>query len=168
MSASSHRRTPGSPEIPQRNFSTIQGDLFGRLAEPSRLHADNGGDLDIGAELMGAVHRALRESRDHGLSRERIADRMNLALPHLKRPISKRQLDAWTAASKEHHELPSRYIAAFCWATGSEEPLRVTARALGFDLVDAREAAALELGEAQVQIARLRRKSGALTKTLGG
>jgi hypothetical protein len=132
------------------------------------LDSPNVGDMDIGPELRGAMHAALRQARDsNGWTRDRVVDRMNLALPELQKAITKRQLDSWMAESKEFHEFPLRYAAAFCWATGSAEPARVLIKTLGFDLVDARDVAALELGEAQVGIARLRRKAAVLTKTLG-
>ncbi len=123
--------------------------------------------LDIGPELMGAINTALREARALGYSRERIVDRMNACLHDRERALTLRQLNSWTASSKEHHPFPLDCLAAFSWATSCAEPLRVLARALGFDLVDAREQAAKELGEMQVELARLRRKSGELTKQLG-
>lgn len=162
--ASRRRR---SPEIPGAGFASDQGELFARLAEPGVIGRDNAPDLDIELELRGAINKALREARDRCLGRERVVDRMNLCLPHEARPITKRQLDSWTAQSKEHHPFPLRYLAAFCWAVGSEEPLRVLARALGFDLVDARESAAKRLGEATVEIAALKREVAALTRRLG-
>jgi len=83
---------------------------------------------------------------------------MNLCLPNLPRALTKRQIDAWTAASKEYHEFPVRYLPAFCWATQSEQPLRIAAQALGFDLVDEREQVAMRLGQMRVDKARLSRE----------
>lgn len=169
MASSSHSSGRRSPEKSQRFSSSVgQGDLFPALADQAVIGRPNAPDLDLGPELLGAVHSALRAAKARGLSRDRIADRMNAALPDLEKPITKRQIDAWMAASKEFHDIPARYLAALCWALESEEPARVIVQALGLGLVDAREAAAKELGEAQVQIARLRRKSGFLAKTLGG
>ena len=148
-------------------FSRDQGDLFGALAQPSIIGRRNAPDLDVGPELLGALHQALREAREDGLSRDRVVDRMNTALPELNRPITKRQLDCWMADSKEHHEFPLRYLAAFCWATNTESPLRALAAALGFELVDARERAVKRIGEIHIEIAQRRRELGPLTKTLG-
>lgn len=167
MSASYPRRPAGSLPKPVRDFSTIQGELFAALAAPAVMGSSNAPDLDIGPELMGAVNTALREARASNFSRERVTDRLNLALASGDKAISKRQLDAWTAQSKEFHELPARYLPALCWATGSDAPLRVLAQSLGFELVDAREQAAKRLGEVQLEIARLKREGGAITKTLG-
>lgn len=168
MPTSYPRRSAASLAKPPRDFATIQGELFTALAAPLVMGSANAPELDIGPELMGAVNTALREARAANLSRERVTDRLNLALSHLDKALTKRQLDAWTAQSKEFHELPARYLPALCWATGSEAPLRVLAHALGYELVDAREQAATRLGEVQLEIARLKREGGAITKTLGG
>ena len=98
----------------RKNFSSIQGDLFQQLAEQSALEAQQAQDLDINLELMGAINQAIREGKQRGLSRERIVERMNFCLPDLERSITLRQLNAWTAQSKEYHEFPARYLPAFC------------------------------------------------------
>lgn len=157
-----------SPVKRRQVFSTNQSDLFSALAEPSVIGRPNAPDLNIGPELLGAINSALREAKGRdNFSRDRIADRMNLALPEADKAVTKRQVDSWMAVSKEFHELPARYLPALCWALETDEPLRVLARALGYDLVDARESAAKRLGEAHVEIAALRREVGALTKRLG-
>lgn len=152
----------------RESFSTIQGDLFQRLAEQDALEAMAAQDLDIGPELQGALNLAIREAKKRGLSRERIVERMNLCLPDMEKPVTLRQLNAWTAASKEFHEFPARYLPALCWATGSIVPLLALAHAINHDLVDRRDQAALALGQKlmeQVQISRDVRK---LKQTLEG
>lgn len=157
-----------SPAKRKAVFSTDQGELFAALSEPAVIGNPNARDLDIGAELIGALSKALREARqDENFSRDRIADRMNLTLPEGKKKITRRQVDSWMAMSKEFHELPARYLPALCWALDTDEPLRVIAKALGFELIDVQESAAMELGETHLQIARLRRRVGLLSKTLG-
>lgn len=146
-------------------FSTVQPDLFQRLETPV-LEDREDVDLDLGPELLGALNQALREAKRQGISRERLVDRMNTLMPDLERPITKRQLDSWMARSKEHHEFPMRYIAAFCVATKSELPLRVIANALGFDLVDSRERMTLELGEIMVRKGRISQQERALKRYL--
>ena len=103
-------------------------------------------DLDIDAELRGAFARAFKHARKNGMSREYIVDRMNLCLPNLRKPITLRQLNAWTATSKEYSEFPARYLPALCWATKYMEPIDVGPLALGLDTIDRRDADALELG----------------------
>lgn len=167
MSRGYARAGSGSPEKSAPNFSAIQGRLFDDLAGPAVVGRANAPALNVWPELLGEISRALREARDAGLSRERIVDRMNAALPDEPRPMTKRQLDAWTASSKEEHRFPLEYLPAFCWATCTSEPLRVLARLLGYELVDARERAAKRLGETQIEIARLRREAGDITRKLG-
>jgi hypothetical protein len=168
MDQSSHSPRRASLAKPRSVFaSDHQADLFPELTRPPVMDSANARDLDIGPELLGALNTALRAARDRGLSRERVIERANQCLPEAGKALTKRQLDCWTAVSREHHELPARYLPAICWATGSDEPLRVLARALGYDLVDAREAAAKRLGEAHVAISGLRREVAALTRRLG-
>lgn len=153
-----------SPAKRVGRFSGDQGDLLRQLeAEP-----EPGQDLDIHFELLGAITACLREARNRGLSRERVVERMNELLPEAERPLTKRQLDAWTANSKEYSEFPARYLPAFCAAVGSPLPLAVLAAAIGRELVDAREAQAKRLGEAQVDAARLKREARQLIHELGG
>jgi hypothetical protein len=149
----------------KKSFSADQGDLFRQLETPA-LEALNAPDLDIGPELLGAINLALREARTRGLSRERIVERMNQCLPDRK--VTLRQLYAWTANSKEDHPFPAEYLPAFCWAAESIAPLLALAQAVGHDLADAREQAALALGERLVHHARLGREISQLKKTLEG
>lgn len=151
-----------------QNFSSIQPDLFQQLAEQDALEALSAHDLDIGPELMGALNLAIREAKKRGLSRERIVERMNMCLPDIEKKITLRQLNAWTAQSKEYHEFPARYLPALCWATGSIVPLLVLAQAIGHELVDARDQAALALGQKLVAQAQISRDINQLKRTLEG
>lgn len=150
-------RRPMSRAKTGADFSSVQPDLFKQLETPV-LESVSAPELDIGPELMGAINSALRAARKCGYGRERVVERMNLALPDSERPITLRQLNAWTAASKEFHEFPLRYVAAFCWATGSDLPLRTLSNSMGYDLVDSREQAAKRLGETHLEVARLKRE----------
>lgn len=146
------------------NGGPEQADLFHQLSEPAPAPAD----LDVHFELLGAVSRALREARTHGLDRDRVVTRMNRFLPELERPITLRQLNSWTATSKrEGHPFPVRFLPAFCAAVECDRPLRVLAGALGLDVVDGREAKAKRLGESLIEAARLRREQRDLQKELG-
>lgn len=167
MPASYPRRPRSSMDTKPREIYGEQGHLFEFLAEPAVIGRKNAPALDIGPELLGALNQSIREAREQGWSRDHIADRMTLALGG-EITVNVRQLNSWTAASREQHRFPLEYLAAFCWATSSTHPLEVVMRALGLELVDAREAAAKRLGEMQIEQARLRRESAALTKRLGG
>ncbi len=169
MSRVSHNTKNRSLPKGRRSFSSDQAELFpSHLAAPNRLDSPNAGNLDIHHELIGACAAALKAARERTWGRDRVVDRMNEALPETERPITLRKLNSWMADSKEFHDFPVRYLPAFCWATGSDEPLRVLAHALGLALVDERELAVQRLGDLQVQGFRQRRETAALLKTLGG
>ncbi len=152
----------------QEKITSVQQDIFQQLAEQTAIEAADALDLDIGPELQGAVNSAIRVAKKHGLSRDRIIERMNLCLPDMEKEITLRQLNAWTAQSKEFHEFPARFLPAFCWATGSILPILAMAQAINHELVDLRESKALELGQTLVEVAQLKRKETALKKQLGG
>lgn len=167
MGTSSHSRRRTSPAGDGRTFTGVQPDLFQRSeaalsAPPAYV------DLDVEMELRGAIAQAIREARARGISRERIVDTINRLHPDLTKPVTLRQLNAWTAASKEYSEFPARYLPAFCAAVECDAPLRVLARALHLDLVDQRALAAQRLGENLIQSAALRHERRTLTSTLGG
>lgn len=151
-----------------KSFTSNQLDIFQRLADEDALEASTAVDLDIGPELQGAINFGIRDSKKRGLSRERIVERMNLCLPDLDKPITLRQLNAWTAQSKEFSEFPARFLPAFSWACGCTLSVQVLAQAVNHDLVDRREKIALELGQTLVQSANLTRKANGLKKQLTG
>lgn len=163
MPTSYRRKTQQTLGNRSPDFSSVQPDLFQQLAQAAPVRAD----LDINLELLGAISASLRDALDRQLSRERIVDLMNERLPHLPKKLTIRQLYSWTAVSKEYHDFPARFLPAFCAAVDSDEPLRVLARALSQDLVDAREQAAKRLGELQIESARNRRQMHALARQLG-
>lgn len=151
-----------------KKFTGNQVDIFQQLAEQTALEAATAVDLDIGPELQGAINFGIREAKKRGLSRERIVERMNLCLPDLDKPITLRQLNAWTAQSKEFSEFPARYLPAFSWACGCTVSIQVLAQAVNHDLVDRREKIALELGQTLVESAQLTRKAKSLKQQLTG
>jgi hypothetical protein len=144
-------------------------DLFQQLdgIEPAHLAA-NAPDLNIELEFRGALAYCLREASKRGLSRERIVDRMNQALPGLRKKITKRMLDGWTAASSEDRPFPAVYLPAFLWAClGYLAPLDVLARVLGLHLMDEQEITAAELGKALAEQAQVSKRKRLLLKQLG-
>lgn len=144
------------------SFAGNQGDLFQQLEQPQ----PEPGDLDIHFELLGALTYAIRQCRARGISRERIVDRMNQLMPELDKPITLRQLNAWTAASKEYSEFPARFLAAFCAATECDLPARRIVQPIGRDLVDHRGLVAKELVEAEIEAARLKQRARDLRREL--
>ncbi len=151
-----------------KSFTSNQVDIFHRLAEENAMEAATASDLDIGTELQGAISHSIRQAKKLGMSRERIIERMNLCLPELKNPLTLRQLNAWTANSKEFSEFPARYLPAFCWATGCTVTIQVLAQAIEHELMDTRERVALELGQTLAQKTLIDRKTRQLTRQLTG
>lgn len=151
-----------------KSFTSNQVDIFQRLAEETALEAADAIDMDIGPELQGAINYGIREAKKNGLSRERIVERMNMCLPDLEKPITLRQLNAWTAQSKEFSEFPARWLPAFSWACNCTLTIQVLAQTINHDLVDRREKMAMELGKTLVQKANLERKTKELKRQLEG
>ena len=146
-------------------ITSDQLDFFQQL-ESDPLETLQAHDLDMHHELLGAVKAALKEARRHNLGREGVVDRMNECMPDLDKSITLRQLNAWTAKSKEHSEFPACYIPAFCWATGCELPLQVLANALLLDLTDQRMKLATQLGQNMLKQAELRRANHSIKQVL--
>jgi len=156
-----------SPAKRSREISSNQGDLFPGLDQPPVIHRQNAPDLTVAAEFLGAVDAAMRRAKSRGLSRARIADRMNLALPGMKKAITERMVNSWMADSKEFHKIPAEYLPAFCWAVEEDGAIDVLVRAIGNAMVDAREVATQELGEAHLEVAVQRRRIADLSRRLG-
>ncbi|MDD5272185.1 MAG: hypothetical protein PHU14_05650 [Methylovulum sp.] len=151
-----------------QNFTSDQVDIFHRLSQEPTLEAANDADLDIGPELQGALNATIRNAKKYGYSRERIVERMNQCLPKIGKPITVRQLNAWTAHSKEFSEFPARWLPAFCRACNCTSAIRVLAQAVSHDLVDQRGQLALELGYGLVKKRALDRRTKQLALQLTG
>jgi len=149
----------------QKCFTPNQGDFFQQL--DSSPFFDNAHDLDIGPELSGALNTAIRQARKMGRGRDHIVERMNQCLPDNDKPITLRQLNAWTAKSKEYHEIPARYIPAFCWSTESVLPLLALCHAMGLDTVDQRDQMVMQLGRNIIETAQLTRQNKLIRNRLG-
>lgn len=152
----------------QSDFTSDQPDLFQHLETPALAGPNNAPPLDLERELIGAMCAAMREARRlHGWGRDQIVDRMNLCLDGASR-VTRRQLDAWMAASKEYHRAPAAWLPAFCWATQCLAPLHVLLHPLGLEAADARDQHALRLGQINLTRAQLAREERALRAKLGG
>lgn len=152
----------------KQSFTGNQVDIFQQLAKEDALEAATAVDMNIEQEFIGALNYCIRAAKNKGLSRERIVERMNLCLQNRNRAVTLRQLNAWTAASKEYSDFPGWMLPAFCWACSGDLTIQVLAQTIGRDLVDKREQIALELGQTLVQSANLTRKANDLKKQLTG
>lgn len=153
---------------PEEKMTSETPDLFQQLDGMELPHLSaNAPDLNIELEFRGAVAYCLREASKRGLSRERIVDRMNQALPGLKKKITVRQLNGWTATSSEDRPFPAIYLPAFIWAClGYLAPLDVLTRVLGLHLMDEQEFTAAELGKTLAEQAQVSKRKRMLLKQL--
>lgn len=151
-----------------KSFTSEQPDLFQQLAQiEPEYRAANAPDLDVRDKLRVFLRESAKLAQKHGVSRERVVDRMCLCLPE-RPPITMRQLNGWLAASAEDRPFPAEYLPAFIWATrGNLGPLEVMTEALGLHLIDEQEAIAAELGETILQKSRITKHERDLRSRLG-
>lgn len=152
-----------------KSFTGNQPDLFQQVADHTPAHlAENAPDLDIRLELLAGINDALRQAAKHGLSRERVVDRMNACLPEDKH-ITLRQFNGWTAASAEDRPFPAEMLPPLIWALrGILTPLEVITGVLGLHVMDEQEAMAKELGDTILTKTRLAQRERMLRNQLGG
>lgn len=117
------------------------------------------GSLNVHTRLCHALTSAIKQSGP--LSRWEIAGRMSHLLGT---EITKFQIDAWTAESKEGHRIPAEYLPAFCTATGSREPLQILTDIAGLFCLPGPDALRAEIqryaeAEATARGEKLRRKT---------
>lgn len=133
-------------------------DLFG-TGEP----AIQPGALGIGSD----VRRVIADSiRDCNLSRIQIADDMSSMIG--ERQITKQQLDAWTADSKDGHRFPLEYLPAFIHTTKSRKLLDLVASRSNCYVINETDALRLELGRLSQEEKRLKEQRRLISQLLGG
>lgn len=145
----------------------VQPDLFQKFgATPDYLSA-NAPDLDIEQEFLGSINYCLRTAKKHGMSRDRIVDRMNHCLPDATK-ITTRQLNGWTATSQEYRHFPAIYLPAFVWAClGILMPIEVLTKSLGLAVLDEQEQLAMQLGRAVLDKSQASKIERQLKQQLG-
>lgn len=82
------------------------------------------GRLNISAQINAAIKNAISNVRK---SRETIADKMTELSGER---VTVGMINNWTADSHPH-DMPGRFYAAFCIATGDNELIRIQAEAVG-------------------------------------
>lgn len=118
--------------------------------------APNGGSLDYDVELRHVLSDALSQC---GKSRYEVAAEMSRLLGC---EVTKHQLDAWTAESREPWRFPFAYAAAFEAATQSYALTELLTRKRGCRAYFGREAVLMELGRLDQQEEEMRRKRATL------
>lgn len=129
-----------------------------QAAQELRPQESSEGSLNVQTRLCHALTNAVKTS---GLSRWEIAGRMSHLLGT---EITKFQLDAWTAESKEGHRFPAEYLPAFCVATSCREPLQILTDGAGLFCLPGPDALRAEIqryaeAEATARGEKLRRKT---------
>ena len=112
--------------------------------------------------LRAALGNALK---DADLDRWAIAAEMSRLTG---RDISKYMLDAYTAESRQDHNFPFRYAAAFEVATESHCLTYLLAKARGCEVLVGEESLLAELGRIEKKEADLKRRKAALKRHLKG
>lgn len=131
-----------------------------RERQVERVNQHQEGSLVVGPRLRAALSSALRQCP---FDRYEVASHMSRLL---NRNISKDQVDAWTAESKDGHRIPAEYIPAFCQATGSVEPLRLLADVTDCFLLESEDALKAELGRISIERRELTRRDRAVRELL--
>ncbi|MHB1183360.1 MAG: hypothetical protein ACYC4A_01490 [Desulfobulbia bacterium] len=100
-------------------------DLLTQVQEATRREPSGEGAANVRERLRLAMCAAIKSCP---LSRWEIAGRMSHLLGQ---EISKYQIDAWTAESKDGHRMPAEHLPAFCLVTADHGPLRILAETAG-------------------------------------
>ncbi len=139
-------------------------DLLQQTCKPQE-ELDAQGSKNVHGRFCRSLTRAINAS---GLSRWEVAGRMSHLLDC---EITKYQIDAWTAESKDSHRIPAEYLPAFCVATNSSEPLQILAEVSGMFCLpgaDALRAELQRLDEEAKRIAAEKRKRMMFLRELEG
>ncbi|KIX14966.1 hypothetical protein [Dethiosulfatarculus sandiegensis] len=116
------------------------------------------GNLDLDVPLRTALADALKHADD---DRHKIAAEMSRLTG---REVSKFMLDAYTAESRQDHNFPFRYAAAFEQATGSYCLTNLLAQARGCEVLVGEDALFAELGRIEKMETELKQQKAALKR----
>ncbi len=141
----------------RRPHDTLTADMFEIPMEASKLP----GELNINVQLRALLSEEIKHCPR---SRYELAARMSELLGH---EVSKHQLDAWTAESREGWRFPLEYLPALEVALETHSISRYLAELRGCRLLVGREALVNELGKIEKQKGELARREKALKKILG-
>lgn len=91
------------------------------------------------ARLIG---QALRDARDEGVTRSKVAARMSA---YLRRTISEAMLNKWSSEGSEDHRIPLDAFIALIEATGAKELLGFAPGIFGLTVIQSEYAEIIEL-----------------------
>jgi hypothetical protein len=115
-------------------------------------------DFKVSISFRQSVSEALRSCK---YSRDEVVSLIYGLTGH---KISKSVLDQMTAPSKVEYRFPAEVLPAFCYITGSVEPLKVLAEAVGFEIVDEEESKDLKLLRLMKEKERIEREIAKLKR----
>ena len=126
------------------NRHPLQGDLFGDAVYPSRIPTDHVDGTRFRSKLKREMGRAIRECpHDRHVIALRMAQILGLD------SFSKATLDAYTAESKETHDISLVRFAAFVRATGATWLWDIVVAEEGLTMLDGDEARLAEIARLQ-------------------
>lgn len=127
------------------------------------------GSLGCAIEIAATMADAIDRARERGMTREMIATAMSY---HLGETMSENMLNAYTAQSREKHEINLRRAMAFDAALGEDVLLNLYAQKRGGRrVISEEEAAYIELGrihQEEKDLADRKRALQAMLRVKGG
>lgn len=142
---------------PRRSADPLTLDLFDIPAPSAPVH----GGLDVGLQLRHLLSDLLKGSP---MSRYQVAARMSELTGH---EISKHQLDAWTAESREGWRFPLEYLPALEVALDTHALTAWLAHLRGCRMQVGKEALLGDLGKIEMLKQELAQKERAIKRLLG-
>lgn len=128
------------------------------------------------AGVMAAIRAAMRAvaGASDSEGRKALPDKLNALARQAgvklttgnQKSISKDTLDKWLSPSDTSHPPSILALLAFCRATGSVEPLRMTARALGLDIMTEEDRKLRDYGKAVLDMKTARERKRKLENDL--
>jgi hypothetical protein len=118
--------------------------------------------MDDDALIRGVLGESIQRCSK---SRAQIADEMSVLVG---REVTERQLNNYTAQSREQFRWPAELTRAFCFVTGDDRLLRALPEAAGLRVIAGTEGDLLDLGRSYLTRKRAERAMSAIEQRLEG
>jgi hypothetical protein len=163
-SSHAHSATVNPSNVTENGAKNISG--TSTVSQPL-LFSENGGPVLAGSLNDAALIRSVltRSIRNSGKSRAQIADEMSFLVGS---KITERQLNGFTAESREDYPWKGELDRAFCFVTGDDTLLKCRAELAGYRVITEQEAELLELGREYLRQKRANERVQLLEKRLSG
>ncbi len=130
--------------MPPRYRDPLTKDLF--AWEPPQISvgysAEVTGRGPLDSRISRLIGQALRDARDEGLTRAKVAARMS---EYLHRPVSESMLNKWTSEGSEDHRIPMDAFIALVDATGAKALLGFAPGEFGLTVIESEYAEMIKL-----------------------